>query len=315
MQSPNQAASPPPQGIRPLCVRHSKGLCNMARSRNIKPGFFKNEILASLDAHTRLFFAGLWTIADREGRFEVRLEKLKAEIFPHEQVMLESCMTNLWDKQFIILYEVFGKRFGQVNNWHKHQTPHHKEIASQIPCCEQEKIFNNQEELHAWLMHESSVNHSRFKKSASSPLIPDSLNLIPDSLIPDSGFPSKDLSAQNARPSKKGTALSAEWFLPKEWGEWALAEKPHWTADDVRRVADDFKDHWLANANQAKAKKSDWLATWRKWVRSPLSEIHSSAGVKYQTADERRMASTDKAIAEWLGESSGDVIDGEFHAG
>lgn len=161
----------------------------MARSRNIKPGFFKNEILSRLDPHTRLFFAGLWTVADREGRFEVRLEKIKAEIFPHEQVMLDSCMIHLWDKQFIILYEVAGKRFGQINNWHKHQTPHHKEVPSQIPSCELEKVFSNQEELQAWLMHESCINHSRFKKNASSPLIPDSLNLIPDSRIPDSLIP------------------------------------------------------------------------------------------------------------------------------
>lgn len=279
----------------------------MARSRNIKPGFFKNEILSKLDAHTRLFFAGLWTVADREGRFEVRLEKLKAEIFPHEQVMIESCMTHLWDKQFIILYEVAGNRFGQINNWHKHQNPHHKEVSSQIPACDLEKVFNNQNELHVWLMHESCINHSRFKKNASSPLIPDSLNLIPDSLIPDTGYHSKDLSAPLEQTSKKGTRLPENWVLPKTWEDWALSEKPNWTIDDVRRVSDDFKDHWLSNANQAKGKKADWLATWRKWVRSPLNEINSG---KFKTASERRMAVTDKSIAEWLGDT-GSTIDGE----
>lgn len=159
----------------------------MARSRNIKPGFFKNEVLSSLDPHTRLLFAGLWTIADREGRFEVRLEKIKAELFPHEQVMLEACMTQLWDKQFLTFYEAGEKHFGQVNNWTKHQSPHHKEVASEIPACKQEKIFKDQEDIYAWLKHGSCMNQSRFNKNASCPT--DSLNLIPDSLNSDSGQP------------------------------------------------------------------------------------------------------------------------------
>jgi len=39
----------------------------MARSRNIKPGFFKNDHLVELPFEYRLLFAGLWTLADREG--------------------------------------------------------------------------------------------------------------------------------------------------------------------------------------------------------------------------------------------------------
>lgn len=124
---------------------------------------------------------------------------------------------------------------------------------------------------------------------------------------------SKDLPAPSAQAvSKKGTALPADWKLSKEWGEWALSEKPNWTADDVRRVAADFKDHWLANANQAKSKKADWLAAWRKWVRSPLNETKN--GAQFKTSGQRRMEVTDNAIAEWLGEDArkdGSTIDGE----
>ena len=114
--------------------------------------------------------------------------------------------------------------------------------------------------------------------------------LIPDSLIPDSleKSKSKDLSAPTAQ-TKKGTRLPDDWQLPKTWGEFAMAEKPSWTADDVRRVADDFKDHWLANANQSNSKKADWFATWRKWVRSPLNELKYSRG---------SLVDRDKALAE-----------------
>jgi hypothetical protein len=56
----------------------------MARARNIKPGFFANDVLAEIDPLGRLLFAGLWTIADREGRLEDRIKKIKAQILPYD---------------------------------------------------------------------------------------------------------------------------------------------------------------------------------------------------------------------------------------
>ena len=49
----------------------------MARTRNIKPAFFDNDILGGLDPLTRLLFIGLWCIADREGRLEDRPLRIK----------------------------------------------------------------------------------------------------------------------------------------------------------------------------------------------------------------------------------------------
>ena len=50
----------------------------MARARNIKPGFFANENLAECDPLARLLFAGLWCLADREGRLEDRPKRIAA---------------------------------------------------------------------------------------------------------------------------------------------------------------------------------------------------------------------------------------------
>lgn len=55
----------------------------MARSRNIKPGLFKNEILGVADPIYTLAFQGLWLLADREGRLEDRPLRIKAETFPY----------------------------------------------------------------------------------------------------------------------------------------------------------------------------------------------------------------------------------------
>jgi hypothetical protein len=275
----------------------------MARARNIKPSFFKNELLGQADPLLSLLFVSLWTLSDREGRLEDRPLRIKAETFPYREVSnFNGYLTVLEQHGFIERYKVGDLAIIQIVNFRKHQAPHNTEKNSELPA----KPIDTQITVKKQLSERESTEAKR-----PDSLIPESLNtdsLIPDSSNPDTGLPSKDLPAPSAQDVKKGTTLPEDWFLPKEWGEWALAEKPNWTADDVRRVASDFKDHWLANANQANAKKADWLATWRKWVRSPLNELKSEG--KFQTPAQRRMENTDRSIAEWLGES-GQEIDGE----
>lgn len=117
---------------------------------------------------------------------------------------------------------------------------------------------------------------------------------------------SKDMPPPAAKAStKKGTRLPENWVLPKSWGEFALAEKPNWSADDVRRVAEDFRDYWLGKSGKD-ATKVDWLATWRKWVRSPLNEIKSARPNKFNPNEGRDLEAEMRAFA-----GEGNVIDGE----
>ena len=67
-----------------------------------------------------------------------------------------------------------------------------------------------------------------------------------------------------ASPKKRGSRLADDWFLPKTWGEWAVAEG--WKIDAIRTEADNFKDYWCARAGPT-AVKLDWEATWRVWMR------------------------------------------------
>lgn len=105
----------------------------MARSRNIKPSFFKNEDLIDLQPSDRLLFIGLWTLADREGRLEDRPRRIKIELFPGDDYVVETGLANLQGKGFIERYEVDGEQYIQVEAFTKHQKPHHKEVASEIP--------------------------------------------------------------------------------------------------------------------------------------------------------------------------------------
>lgn len=105
----------------------------MARSRNIKPGFFSNEHLAELDFATRLLFIGMWTEADREGRLEDRPKRLRMALFPADNVDVDRMLNDLAAFGFIQRYEIDGKRYLQIDSFTKHQMPHHKEVASVIP--------------------------------------------------------------------------------------------------------------------------------------------------------------------------------------
>lgn len=64
---------------------------------------------------------------------------------------------------------------------------------------------------------------------------------------------------------KRATRLPEDWHLPKAWGEWAMANVGM-TEAQVRHEADQFRDYWHATPG-ARARKLDWLATWRTWCR------------------------------------------------
>lgn len=103
------------------------------RARNLKPAFFKNEALAECSPLARLLFAGLWCLADREGRLEDRPKRICAELLPYDDGSVEDLLSELRDAGFILRYAVAGGRFIQVVNFAKHQYPHRKEQASVIP--------------------------------------------------------------------------------------------------------------------------------------------------------------------------------------
>lgn len=149
----------------------------MARARNIKPGFFKNEDLAECSVWARYIFPGLWMLADREGRMEDRPKRIKGELLPFDSEDVEALLHELESRGFIIRYQNSDGRFIQISKFSQHQAPHYSEKASVIK---------------PPILQESSIDHEPRKPEASGkyPPIkrgaqpPDSL--IPDSLIPDS---------------------------------------------------------------------------------------------------------------------------------
>jgi hypothetical protein len=206
----------------------------MARSRNLKPSFFTNDKLADIDPLGRLLFAGLWTIADREGRLEDRPKRIKAEILPYDNANTDKLLLDLQAAGFILRYSVNGSRYIQVLAFTKHQNPHVREGPSTIPAPDK---------------HSAST--------VPGPAIPEPARLIPDSPIPLTD------SLEREAPRKRAAQLSEGWEVPSEWIAWTLGERKAWQERDVIRVSLAFRDHWIGNGTA----KADWFATWRNWVR------------------------------------------------
>lgn len=103
------------------------------RARNIKPGFFENEELGECSYQARLLFIGLWCFADREGKFLWRIKKMKALIFPYDNVDIEKFLSELVEKNQIVKYDVDEKGYGYIPTFKNHQHPHPHEAKSVIP--------------------------------------------------------------------------------------------------------------------------------------------------------------------------------------
>ncbi|GKS86502.1 hypothetical protein AVMA1855_20140 [Acidovorax sp. SUPP1855] len=155
----------------------------MARARNIKPGFFANEDLAECEPLARLLFAGLWCLADREGRLEDRPKRIRAELLPYDSCDADDLLNQLQARGFILRYSHGSGRFIQVLRFDAHQNPHMKEAKSSIPA--------PASEVPAFAMDVSGSDGAPDEHSASTSQAPEKNHespaesgfLIPDSLI------------------------------------------------------------------------------------------------------------------------------------
>jgi hypothetical protein len=109
----------------------------MARIRSIKPSFFRHEELFEAEKETglplRLAFAGLWTAADREGRFKWSARNLKLDCLPYDDVDFSRVLDALTTRGFIVKYTVNGAEFGFIPSWKSHQVINNREAASELP--------------------------------------------------------------------------------------------------------------------------------------------------------------------------------------
>ncbi|TDV06041.1 hypothetical protein [Paraburkholderia caballeronis] len=174
----------------------------MARARNIKPGFYTNEDLAECSVWARYIFPGLWMMADREGRLEYRPKKIKGELLRFDEQSAEPLLDELQRWGFIEIYEVDGRSYIQILTFQKHQNPHHREAKSDIPPPKSPGLLPLGTDYKPGATNGLDDTEAQGKTQESPGIEVEDATcqggqavLIPDSLIPDSGFSDSPIGA------------------------------------------------------------------------------------------------------------------------
>jgi hypothetical protein len=212
----------------------------MARARNIKPGFFKNEVLGTQDPILMLLFAGLWTLADKRGRLEDRPLRIKAELFPYRvELDINRYLTDLERLGFIRRYSAGDLSIIQVLQFDKHQHPHHTEKESELP------EYKDGSDI--------TVKAPEINRLAPS-----------DSLIPDSLIPSKPSRAKNRKSS-----IPTDFQPSEETKAWAVKKG---FSEFLPAHLDYFRDY-AASSGKVYA---DWDAAFRNCVKGDWGGVRKN---------------------------------------
>lgn len=124
--------------------------------------------------------------------------------------------------------------------------------------------------------------------SSPCPLVPPSQTLPP--IIPQTPSPTPE--------TKRAKRLPADWVLPASWGQWAINEGL--SEARVRLEADKFRDYWVGKGGKD-ATKTDWLATWRNWIRNSGGSSPSRGPPEPRmTAHQQRTAAAKAEIEKFL---------------
>lgn len=110
----------------------------MGRIRTVKPELFAHEDLFELERETglplRVAFIGLFTCADREGRFKWRPRTLKLAVLPHDDLDFSRVLDALLTRGFLVRYACeSGEEIGLIPTFTKHQVINNREMPSDLP--------------------------------------------------------------------------------------------------------------------------------------------------------------------------------------
>lgn len=106
----------------------------MARRRSIQHTAPKDEDVAGMSLPARYVWAYLPCYADREGRLDDKPFYLNVEILPLDNMDMDGILDELALRKHIIRFTAAkdGRKYIQIRNFLKYQTPHKEEAPSKI---------------------------------------------------------------------------------------------------------------------------------------------------------------------------------------
>lgn len=103
------------------------------RIRSIKPEFFTDRITGRWSADLKMFYVGLWSYADDEGRFEWEPDLIRCALYPFDpSANVRGWLEELIAAKRVVKYEIGGVIYGAVVAFSAHQHPKTR-IPSRLP--------------------------------------------------------------------------------------------------------------------------------------------------------------------------------------
>lgn len=199
----------------------------MARIRTIKPEFWQDEDIASLDPMTQLLAIGLLNHSDDEGYFKAHPQLIKSSVFPFsdQSLNVHGMLIQLSKIGYITLYEGSdNKKYGVVNNFVKHQKvnrPNPSKIKALIE------------------LTECSVNDQ---------------GAVTDGK--EQGTGNREQGKERSSRATRKTNLPPDFEITQQM-------KDFYQSKNYPMPIDDATEQWLIYIRSSGAKYVDWYAAWQ----------------------------------------------------
>lgn len=196
----------------------------MARTRIIKPEFFVSDQIARLSPWARLFFIGLWTVADRDGRMKYNPRVLAVQILPHDDIDVLPLFEELLREGLVVAYEAEGMKLLWIPTFTRHQKFHQNEKPSDLPAPNLHGAHEGTPKVHL---------HSRTSTSTST-------SPAPQGVV----YPARDEQPPEPKPKRKPESMADVWAKPdvayEKASAWVQQNFREWKWGGNSRLATEF---------------------------------------------------------------------------
>lgn len=233
----------------------------MARTRLLKPEFFRSRSLARVSHAARLTFQGLWCDADAAGRGLAHPVLLKGAIWPLDpsigEAELEAHLQEL-SSEHIVLYYDGEDRLYQICNWEKHQSAGYRTGEAKFPAPESVQVAAPVVQLARpavqvarGVVHKDMTKEKESKEEKIAPKRSDIWDALTEHFGPAStkteqsnrGRHVKELMALDATPTDVHERIQEHKRRGLNWTLTANALLSHWT-ELTPKASDAEVDPW-----------------------------------------------------------------------
>lgn len=213
----------------------------MAKIRGIKPEFWTDDAIVELSRDARLLFIGLWNYACDNGHLADKPRQIKMRIFPaDDDVNVEALL------QELVALDRISRVDGTItiHRFAEHQKPHRTWWTTcDLPGCLRPDGRKTREDNRGTTVEPPEANGGPTDEVRGGDV---------------------DGDVDGEGKARRATRIPDDFAVTDEMRQWA--EDKGFEHLDLDGITESFFDYWHAKSGKD-ATKTDWVATWRNWIR------------------------------------------------